>query len=769
MKRKIGMALAVLALIGMASPAAMSQPGAGATSTLKTYDPGKWAYWGGDAGQTRYAPLNQINRQTVSRLKVAWRWQAGTGGQTSNYKGTPLLADGMMYVPWMNHGMAAIDPGTGKTVWTFEPQPADIGGGAPSLALRSLAYWSNGKEKRVYHNSLDGRLIAVDAVTGKAAPGFGRNGWIDLRDNLDSRQPRGDVRSVSPALVVGNVIVVQILPGNGRNKEAAPANIRGYDVLTGKLLWTWHVVPLPGEFGNDTWKNDSWKYVGNSGTWTMMSADPETGYVYIAGDTPSNDFSGVERPGDGLFAESVTCIDTKTGKRVWHFQTVHHGTWDYDNPAAPILHDIVKDGKRIKAVTQLTKQGFMFVFDRRTGKPIWPIEERPVAASKIPGEHMSPTQPFPTWPKPLMPQGYSEDELINFTPELRAEALKIMEQYEKGPLYTPLVEVKPGLKGTMINPGYGGGANWNGAAVDPATNIMYVPIRYKPNAAGLAKGDPARTNMAYVQSGNHVINGPRGLPLLKPPYSEVVAVNMNTGAQVWRIPIGDASDFIKNSPALKGLKLDFSKMGQFDVKPSPLLIKDMFFLGESGNLAGGSGGPLIRAYDKKDGHRLMALELPALVTGAPMTYMHRGKQYIAIPISQPGRPAEIVALSLDGASDNGPLPADGKAPIHAAPKPASQTAAEIVATPAELASGKAAYDKACAVCHSPTGSGGVGPSLIGRNDYANIVRVIVQGQGEMPAIANSLAQGEPETIAKYVVKSFQPSRAARPPPPPPED
>ena len=352
MRRSIGAVATAAAMIGLLGAA----PAPWATSTLKAYDPGTWAFWGGDSGQTRYAPLDQINAKTVSRLKIAWRWTAeNSGGAASNnYKSTPLMIDGVLYVPWLNHGAAAIDAGTGKTIWTFEPQPIDIGGGAPTLAPRSLAYWTDGKEKRLFHNSLDGRIIAIDAKTGKPAPGFGKSGWIDLRVGLTENREVKDVRSVSPAIVVGDVLVAQSLPGGNRNKEATPGDIRGFDVRTGKQLWDFHVVPQPGEFGNDTWKNDSWKYVGNSGTWTMMSADPQLGYVYVAGDTPSNDFSGVERPGDGLFAESITCIDTKTGKRVWHFQAVHHGLWDYDFPAAPILGDITVNGRRIKAVMQIS-------------------------------------------------------------------------------------------------------------------------------------------------------------------------------------------------------------------------------------------------------------------------------------------------------------------------------------------------------------------------------------------------------------------------------
>jgi quinoprotein glucose dehydrogenase len=748
-----------------------------AASVNKHYDSGEWKYWGGDGGLSRYAPLDQVNKQTVNRLKVAWRWSADTsgGGESSNYKATPLLDDGVLYVPWLNNGMAAIDAGTGKTMWTFEPQPADFGGRGASLVLRSLAYWTDGKDKRVFNNSGDGRLIAVDGKTGKAAPGFGKNGWIDLRPGITDGTPVTDVGSVSPAIVVGDVIVVQTIPGGARNKESAPGHIRGFDVRTGELKWTFHMVPRKGEFGYDTWEDGAADYVGNSGTWTMMSADVENHLVFVAGDTPSNDFYGGERKGNGLFAESVVAIDTLTGKRKWHFQTTHHGTWDYDVPAAPILHDIIKDGKRIPVATVLTKQSNVYVFNRLTGEPIWPVEERPVPPSKVPGEKLSETQPFPTWPKPLQSQGYHEDDLINFTPELRKEAIEIMSHYAKGPtLYEPLVDVKAtGLKGTLINPGYGGGPNWNGAAFDPDTGLLYIPIRYKPNAAGLAPTDASRTNMKYTQSGNHVVNGPKGLPLFKPPYSEVVVLNMNTGAQAWRIPLGKPNASIRNNPAIKDLPLDWDSMGDFDIRPSPLLTKELFFFGASGNLAGGTGSPAFRAYDKTNGKVVFETDLPSLVSSAPMTYMLNGRQYIAVAVSARGKPAEIVALTLDGMSENGAAPAGG-VPVAAAPVSTKAAAAAITATPAELALGKAKFDGMCVACHGENGKGGTSvgaPPVTNRTDLANIARVIAQGQGEMPALAAALSPAEIDAIAKHVVKTLGPQPRAGGPPRgrPPED
>jgi len=732
-----------------------------ATSTLKVYDPTKWKYWGGDAGQTRYAPLDQINLSNVSRLKIAWRWtaEASGGAASNNYKATPLLDDGVLYVPWLNHGAAAIDAGTGKTIWTYEPQPADIGGGAASLGPRSLAYWTDGKDKRLFHNSLDGRLIAIDAKTGRAAANFGQNGTVNLRDNLaPERAVRSDVRSVSPALVVGDIVIAQIIPSPGRNKEVLPGDIRGYDVRTGRLVWTFHVVPRKGEFGYETWENGAADFVGQAGVWTMMSADPELGYVYLPTETPSNDFAGVERPGNGLFAESIVCLDAKTGRRIWHFQTVHHGIFDYDNPTAPILHDVVVGGRRIQAVSQLTKQGFIFTFDRRTGHPIWPIEERPVPQSRVPGEKTSPTQPFPTRPVPFAPQGYDENNLIDFTPQLRAEAIEIMKSYDKGPLFTPPALVTPQIKGSLVFPGFGGGANWNGGAFDPDTNVLYIPTRNRPSAVGVAKGDPARTNLAYVQANNTTLMGPRGLPLFKPPYSELVAMDMNKGDMLWHVADGGAPDSVRNSPALQGLGLDFDHMGQFDIRPGPLLTKQLLFMGESGTISASRGGPLLRVYDKRDGKVVHSTELPTLSTGAPMTYMHNGRQYIVVAVSAPGKPAEIVALTLDGASENGPAPAGG-VPLAPAPPSVAAASAQITATPAELAAGQAAFTRTCAGCHAADGSGGTGPRITGRTDFANITRVIAQGQGEMPALSNSLSPSDVDAIGKYVVKSLGPQPA----------
>jgi glucose dehydrogenase len=744
-------AMAAVLALGSCVHAASSPAAAGKQALAE----GEWPHWGGDPQSTRYSPLADIKASSVGKLEIVWRWSADTTGSpaSANFKSTPLMDDGVLFMPWLDHGMAAIDAATGKTLWTFLPDPRDIGGRAANLAPRSLAYWTDGKTKRLYHNSVDGRLFAVDAATGKAAAEFGSNGVIDLRTNLTEGRQVTDVGSVSPALVVGDVLVVQVVPGGARNKESTPGHVRGYDVRTGRLVWTFHTVPQKGEPGYETWENSAADYIGNSGVWSMLSADPETGYIYLPTDTPSNDFYGGHRLGDGLYGESLICIDSRTGKKVWHFQIVHHGVWDYDLPAAPILHEIETDGKTRKVVTLLTKQSLVFVFDRLTGEPVWPIEERPVPQSNIPGERLSPTQPFPTRPAPLARLGYSEQDLIDFTPELRAEALKMMEQYDKGPLYTPIAEVGPGKRGTLIYPGYGGGANWNAGAFDPNTHILYVPIRHRPNTAGLAKGDPARTNNAYVQSGNQVLMGPRGLPMFKPPWSELVALDMDRGEQLWRVPVGPASPFIADHPALQGLGLDFSKMGRWDIKPSPLLMSDLVFLGESGNITDGTGGPMFRAFDKKSGKVVWEKELPGFVTGAPMTYRHQGRQVIVVAVSTRGKPAELIALALGDGMDG---------PSFAAPSPmppgaSVAAAARINATRAELTLGRDAYARVCALCHGPTGAGlpgGGAPSLAGREDVAQISRTIAQGSGEMPAMGATLKPEDIEAIAKFVASGF---------------
>jgi quinoprotein glucose dehydrogenase len=717
---------------------------------------GEWLTWGGDAGFSRYSPLDQISAANVGTMEVAWRWQSlplGPRPDTSN-KSTPIMVGDTLYVPTGAHQVAAINPGTGETKWIYTPPPTTDPGRGLGLGSRSLAYWTDGKAARIFHNTLDGRLLSIDANTGKADPNFGEGGLVVLKKHL---MPDGSdapfVGSSSPATVVGNVVVAQVIADiTAPQKEQTPGFIRGFDVRTGKLLWTFHTVPQKGEYGNNTWEGDGWKYTGNTGVWSMMSSDPDLGYIYLPVESPTNDFYGGHRLGDALYGESIVCLDARTGKRVWHFQIVHHGLWDYDPPAAPILHDVVIGGKRIKAVTQLTKQGLAFTFDRKTGKPVWPIEERDAPQIDIPGDKHSKTQPFPTLPEPFSALGYNEDELINFTPELHKQALEIANRYVLGPLYTPTtIREKGGKQGTWVYPSYQGGANWNGAAVDPATGTMFTPIRNTVMNSHIDKGDPAKTDFNYVRPATETVKGPQGLPINRPPWSLLFATNMNTGHHIWQKPIGGAPDEVRNNPALKGLKLDFDHMGQMDIRPIPLATKTLLFMGEAGGLGGDPGGPMFRAYDKATGKVISEFRLPERATGGPMTYLYKGRQYIVVSVASAKYPAELVALSLPGAR----MPS-ATAPPPVAPPPAPRRGAAPSA--ADLDAGKAVYARACAACHGATGEGASAPALTAYSDMAGVVRMVRQGGVEMPALAGVLKAEEIDQVAKFVAAGWRASR-----------
>jgi quinoprotein glucose dehydrogenase len=413
------------------------------------------------------------------------------------------------------------------------------------------------------------------------------------------------------------------------------------------LRWKFRVIPREGEFGVETWEERSWEYTGGVNAWTNLSADEELGYVYLPLTSPTSDMYGGHRPGNNLFSDSVVCIKAETGERVWHFQTVHHDLWDYDLPAAPILGDITVAGRRVKALAQVTKQGFVFVFDRVTGQPVWPIQERPVPASTTPGERTSATQPFPSKPAPFDRQGVSIDDLIDFTPELRAEAIEISKRYVTGPLFTPPSLKGDGpadTKGTLQLPGSVGGADWNGAAFDPDTGILYVPSVTGAFAADLIPGDPGRTNLRFKNGTREFVNGPRGLPLFKPPYGRITAINLNTGDHVWMRPNGDGP---RQHPAI--MHLNLPPLGQ-PGRASPLLTKTLLFIGEGDPInvrtPPGGGGRKFRAYDKASGAVVWETEFEAGTTGAPMTYSFRGKQYIVVAIGSATHAAEFVALAL---------------------------------------------------------------------------------------------------------------------------
>lgn len=742
---------------------------------------GEWHTWGGDAGFTRYTALDQINAGNVSQLQLAWRWQALPLGrrQDSNLKATPLMVDGVLYVPSGQHQVVALDPATGRQLWRFDPDPPTVDDRGLGLGSRALAVWQSGAETRLFHNTLDGRLISINPATGQADPAFGNQGTVLLREAL---YPDGSdaesVGSSSPPAVVGDVVVAQVVGTiTAPNKEATPGHIRGYDVRTGKMLWRFNTVPQPGEVGHDSWQGDSWQYTGNTGVWSMMSVDTETGYIYLPVESGSNDFYGGHRHGDNLFSQSLVCLDGRTGELVWYFQIEHHGLWDYDPPSAPILGDITVNGERIKTVTQLTKQGMSFVFDRMTGEPVWPIEERQVPQSEVPGERTSATQPFPTLPPPYLSQGFHEEDLIDFTPELRAEALAIAAQYVTGPLYTPPTPVREGgTQGTWVNPGYQGGSNWNGAAFDPQTGMMYVPLRNAPMVAALLEPDPTLSNWNYLRAPSVFIQGPRGLPVMRPPWSLITATDMNQARHTWSRSIGPASDYIREHPDLQGLNLDFDNMGHPMIRPSPLLTSELLFLAEAGHLSGDPGGPMFRAYNKVSGAVIAEIELPSKASGAPMSYFYDGHQYIVIAVATADHPAELVALALpeavqkaraQGASPEPPQSvASTSAQVPAQTDLATQTAdgqtvaagAEVALTASQQEQAAALFATYCALCHGANGEGVPGGSAPALNNVGGADRVAAMirlGGVEMPAFALQLNEQQIELLSKFVAEPAQ--------------
>jgi len=615
-----------------------------------------WKAYAGDAGSTKYAPHDQITADNVGDLQLAWRWStAEVGGEPeANNRVTPLMVDGVVYATagW-TRTVVALDAGTGALLWSYTLDEGERAGTAPRRnSGRGVAYWADGEDKRILLITPAFFLVALDARTGEPIPGFGTDGVVDLRLELD-RDIDIEVERIgssSPPMIVGDVAVIgSAHPGGGAPPTLDPAAgpVRGYDVRTGERLWIFHTIPQAGEYGYDTWEDGTAGTTGNTAVWTPLSADLELGYVYLPVEAPTGDYYGGHRPGDNLFSQSLVCLDARTGERVWHFQTVHHGIWDYDPPAPPILADVTVDGERIRTVVQLTKQGFAFVLDRVTGAPVWPIEERAVPQSDVPGEVTAPTQPFPTLPAPFDRQGVSEDDLIDFTPELRAEALEITAQLVLGPLFTPptLLE-EDGKQGTLVLPGSLGGANWPGGALDVETGLLYVASATSPSV--IALGTSERSDMRYVSVRGLRLpqgGGPQGLPLIKPPWGRITAIDLNTGAQAWMRANGEAPDYVREHPALADV--DIGYWGRPD-RGGLLVTPTLLFAGEGGGMyAGyGSGGTKLRAHDKATGATLAEIELPARQTGTPMSYVHEGRQYVVMAVGAPRQAAEFVAYAL---------------------------------------------------------------------------------------------------------------------------
>ena len=607
----------------------------------RTPAPGEWPVYGCDAKSSKYAPLSQINSENVVRLKEAWTWDSPEHAVREKYpdlgngpnESTPIMVSGVLYVSTGVGQAAAVDARTGKTLWVHES-------GARGGVNRGVAYWQKGNERRIFYGNADDYLLALDARTGKSILTFGNKGRIDLTQGLRRPVPRSQVTVTSPPIIVGDVVIVGGAVNDFNNKkEMPPGDIRGFDAVSGKCLWTFHSIPQPGEPGNATWEKGSWKYTGAVNVWTLMSADPELGYIYLPFGSPNGDWYGGHRPGSGLYDESLVCLEAKTGRKIWHFQCVHHGEWDYDLPCAPVLADVVVQGKKIKAVAQVTKQAFCFVFDRVTGKPLWPIVERAVPPTQMPGDRAWPTQPFPTRPEPFDLQGATEENLIDLTPELKTEARKILHSFRHGPLYTP-----PSLQKTIEMPGWLGGASWAGAALDPETGILYVPSINNPMYARLEKPKQAGATLDYMigDFAEH-IDGPHGLPLFKPPWGRITAIDLNTGQHKWMVPNGEGP---RDHPALKGLDLPRLGIPQraYLIVTKTLLLS--IHEGSSFNAEPAKYPPVLRAYDKQTGVLLAQIPIPGHATGAPITYLVDGKQYIAVPTGGNTQPARLFALCL---------------------------------------------------------------------------------------------------------------------------
>ena len=652
---------------------------------------GEWPTYGGDLGNTRYSPLDQINSSNFSKLEVAWRFKTDSLGPRPEYQfeSTPLMVAGVVYsTAGTRRAVVALDAATGELIWMHSENEGARGAAAPrQLSGRGLAYWTDGRERRILYVTPGYRLIALDAKTGEVVRSFGRNGAVDLKQDMD--QPIDPMSNAiglhSTPVIAKNVVLIGAAHKSGgvpTGKSNVKGYVRGFDVRTGKRLWIFHTIPSPGEYGNDTWEKDSWSYTGNAGVWAQMSVDEELGLAYLPVELPTGDYFGGSRPGAGLFGESIVAVDLQTGKRKWHYQLVHHGVWDMDIPCPPILVDVVVSGRPIKALAQPTKQAFMYVFDRVTGKPVWPIEERPVEKGEVPGEWYSPTQPFPldAHGKPFNydRQGFVIDDLIDFTPELRAEATQIVSKYKLGPVFTPPVVSKiEGPLATLVLAAAGGGTNWPGGSYDPETHILYVSSNRSLSQLGLVPPrDPSKNDLAYVQgnaaTGARTTAGagggvtpeaptPRppagegggeggglgltvkGLPIMKPPYGSISAIDLNRGEILWQIAHGETPATITSNPALKGVTIPRTgrpgTVGQ-------LVTKTLLIAGEAGfgPTPSGQRGAMLRAYDKATGKEVGAVYMPAPQGGGPMTYMLNGTQYIIVAVGGPGYPGELLAF-----------------------------------------------------------------------------------------------------------------------------
>lgn len=695
------------------------------TAQVEKSDIGEWTYYRGDPAGSNSSPLVDITPENVERLRIAWEWQHGEK-QLEEYKTIPgpfetqpLMIDGKLYVTTPYNNAAALDPETGRELWRYDTGAYELGTIPGSgFKHRGAALWrdtENGNELRILVNTRN-KLFSLDARTGQPVKSFGDEGSVSLTDGYS--RPISSDRHVSvgsPPIVYKDIVIVgHAVPDRYQRPDEVPGIVQAFDARTGERLWVFNLVPhSANDYGADTWEDESWRTTGHANVWAPMTLDEERGLVYLPTSTPGSDYYGAQRPGANLFAESIVTLDATTGERQWHFQAVHHGLWDYDFPAPANLMTITVDGQRIDAVAAVSKQGFTYVFDRANGEPVWPIEERPVnTESDVPGEQVYPTQPFPSKPPPFTPQGISLEDANDMTPEIKALAQAEMKKYRLGPMFTP-----PSLRGTLMRPAQAGGANWGGAAYDAETGYLIVRATNRVYVNALAANDGSDPRIVapysdWLVSRGEQFSSMRGMPIVKPPYANLTAIDMNKGEIAWQIPLGEGSATIRNHPLLQGVELP-SRLGSATTGGALVTASGLVFIG------GGDG--YLYAFDKYTGHEIWRGSIPFPNAAVPMSYRApSGRQFIVVS-GGGGSDGTLVAFALDAVME-------------------TQTSGENSAPEREalsgIAAGRAAFERACRVCHGAEGRGDAAPALVPfALDVNQVTGIVRDGRSEMPPLS----------------------------------